>query len=267
MAQLVNASVNNVESFDYKYDEIITKRYGHEYKFDCKITQVEKYPDLENQKGFIVRFKRVDDECQKLYFLILILREGGIFVSNAIYKGKISSKCIEQYFLQMGRPLEKTKEQLYLDEIKPYLKSAFRDIGFIKTIPHVNDSMRLKLSDKRTKEIYTNYCGEYENLPFLKPDFLLENMRTKRVSFIEVERTKHRESDFLKKLMKIKLLRRRTYFVFNGEDNYNYHTELIAKFEYDMRTALGKPYKMNMVYYTTVDELKFFGSMAFKQHI
>jgi hypothetical protein len=262
MLVLDNAKLNICDYNNVKLQDIyiVTKRNHIMYQFDKHIKE-GNFKELNGKYGVIIRFKQVEDPSFYDYFILMGAEsdEGrGLFVSNNVFYGRPTSKCYEQYRREIGDPVSITKEQLFLDSVQHIIQKALPGMN-VERIINIDDTMRLKLSDYKVRKVYETYCGKIKNKPFLKPDMKAVEEKSGRLSFIEVERTKHRDADFLNKLMKIRMLGRRTYFLFNGEENQTHHLELIALFEREISEILGKRFKFTYIYYATVEHLEFFG--------
>jgi hypothetical protein len=238
------------------------------YKFDRRIRE-GSIKELDDKYGYIMRYEQMDNPERKDYFVIVPANKGkerGLFVSNYVYYGKPTSKCYEQYLREIGTPVKQTKEQMFLEELHGELWAALPNT-WVERVENIDDTMKLKLSDPKVRKVYDTYCGRNKNKPYLKPDFRVVDFKTGKIAFLEVERTKHRQADFLKKLMKIRMMGRKTYFVFNGDENATHHLELIALFERQISELIGKRFKFTYIYYATVDSLKFLGKDAWEKYV
>jgi hypothetical protein len=196
---------------------------------------------------------------------LLLHVQGGLFCTSFLYNGQITTKTIQQFRKLTGNYSIITPEEKFFQEVRPLLETAFQNAK-IERVSKIEECMRITLKDPRTEKEYRSFTGEGQNKPYLKPDFKVTDYtpnakKKERIYFVEVERTRHSEKDFLKKLMKLHMLKHRVYFIFNGQANFDYHAELIAIFEQKTKR------KFHSLYYTTFNDLKAFGLAAFQKHI
>lgn len=239
---------------------VITKEKGERYVYDG-VAQSVFEPELGDNYGCIATYRKINDPNATLEFIFLNVKEiheNAWLTSHYIENGMITSRLVQQYRKKVGLPPLITPEKVIFNELEPYMHEYFKNYKVEKT-KGILDIMRLKLSDPRTRKVYTDYCGEFKNKPYLDPDYFAWKIDKKgkvKYEFIEIECDNHREIDFKKKLMKIHMLGKTTYFLLNDRTRH-WHTEIMCKFERES----GR--KLTNVYYATFSQFKVMGMDAF----
>lgn len=257
---LTNSEITNNIPRQMKFIDIriITKSNSNIYQVTSCLKE-DQDKTIDNRYTYLLDAHRTDDENVRCQFMMVKV-DGGMFITSHVYNMKITEYGIRAYKKAVGQELGDTRETIFLDDMTSTIEHVFDDcVAYRPT--RIDDSMRLKLKDPRTKKEYEAVAGVVSKSQYLKPDFILHEIYGKRTYFIEVERTIHKQDDFFKKLMKIHMLRKRVYFLFNGEANFNYHTELIAMFEKRFNR------KFDTIQYAKVDDFSFLGRQAFVLHM